>query len=169
MAIGGKAGTKASKVIRDFGAAIKNIVEDKVEDEVEKKVTKKTPAKKTTTKKATTKKATDKKTTEKKKPGRPKRKRGRKPKEKAETKTSKKTKSKKKKVYSSRAQERIASLKGIEDRRERAEIGSLLRQSEFERRGEEFAALPDTDHYSTFFSSPQAVSAVTRFVSNQLT
>ena len=33
----------------------------------------------------------------------------------------------------------------------------------------EFAALPDTDHYSTFFSSPQAVSAVTRFVSNQLT
>ena len=33
----------------------------------------------------------------------------------------------------------------------------------------EFAALSDTDHYSTFFSSPQAVSSVTKFVSNQLT
>jgi len=33
----------------------------------------------------------------------------------------------------------------------------------------EFAALPDTDHYSTFFSSPHAVSSVTKFVSKQLT
>ena len=33
----------------------------------------------------------------------------------------------------------------------------------------EFSALPDTDHYSTFFSSPQAVSSVTIFVSKQLT
>jgi pimeloyl-ACP methyl ester carboxylesterase len=33
----------------------------------------------------------------------------------------------------------------------------------------QFTALPDTDHYSTFFSSPQAVSSVTRFVSKQLT
>ena len=136
MAIAGKAGTKASQVIRNFGAAIKNIVEDKVEDAVEKKV-------KATTKKTPAKKATTKKTTEKKKAGRQRKKRGPKPKKETETKTSKKTKSKKKKVYSSKGQERIASLKRVKDRKKRAEIGSLLRQSEFERRGEEFAAPPE--------------------------
>ena len=74
MAIAGKAGTKASQVIRNFGAAIKNIVEDKVEDAVEKEV-------KATTKKTTTKKTTTKKTTEKKKPGRQRKQRGPKPKD----------------------------------------------------------------------------------------